>query len=212
MNEAIRRIKQRFEWQPSYEVWDWFHSLVLNNRDVEVLECGTENGGTFSAMASARPSKIECVDAWDILDGYGDTRGAFGRFKEVYALLEDMGCKNMKYTRGLFQSVVHSLGQYDIVFYDGCHNEKSVSEDIPIMIDRVCENGLLLVHDVSSPKCFESQWFWDIQNTYPSYRLGGRFGVGIVAPKGDIFMKRLVVQGLIPHFRLAGKIYEKSDL
>lgn len=193
--------KNRFNRTPSREIWDWLHTLVLNFEEADILECGTERGGTFSAMATAGPNYLHAVDAWGPVDGYGNSEREFKHFLGIY---KDLVRKfNIEYTRGYFCDVLPKMKKtYDIILYDGAHTEKHLKSDIPLIKDRLKDGGMVMVHDVNSPKCYESSWFWDIQKEYPSYRLGGRFGLGLVSFKGSGILDEVLDKGLIPHIRL----------
>lgn len=184
-----------YETNPMYESVGTIQEIVKKLNPQKILEMGTERGCSYYHIAKVHKGYLLGVDCWQPIEGYPFSPNNFIVFKEIFKTLKG----DFHYKQGLFQDVVPALGKFDIILYDGGHIKGQTQKDWDLLLPHLEDNGIVLIHDVVTPKCDELEWWWENSIKYPSYTLGGRFGLGIIAPKGDENIKKLI--GIIPHIR-----------
>ena len=75
---------------------------------------------------------------------------------------------------------------FDIIHIDGLHTYEAVSHDFSIWLPKLCENGIMLFHDIASVKKYGSNRFWEeLKQQYPyHFEFEHSWGLGILFPKG----------------------------
>lgn len=187
-----------------YESVQLLQDIVKAVNPKRILEMGTESGCSYYHIAQVHKGELVGVDCWCPLEGYPYHAEHLGTFKKMHKALDN---PKFTYRKGFFEDVLPTLkGKYDIILYDGGHVKGQTQKDYELLLPLLAENGLVLVHDIMTPKCDETHWWWKNSIKHPSYGNGGRFGAGILAPKGEDNIRMLLGKGIIPHIRYDGKI------
>ncbi|MBU0640850.1 MAG: class I SAM-dependent methyltransferase [Planctomycetes bacterium] len=168
------------------------YDLVRFVRPRRMVELGAHWGVSFFAFCQAvkdaqLTTELVAVDTWqgdDHTGPYGDEVFTFFQnvVREKYAGLE------IRLLRMLFCEARDSVadGSVDILHIDGCHNYEAVSEDFRAWVDKVREDGIVLLHDVAETSGYGTTRFWhEVRVQYPSFAFPHSWGLGVLFPKGE---------------------------
>lgn len=182
-----------------YESVFLIQKIISYIKPKRILELGVESGCSYYHIAQVFQGELIGIDCWCPIEGYPYNAKHFDTFQKMHESLNKASCK---YIRGYFEDVVPKmLGKFDIVLYDGSHIENQTQKHYELFEKKLKNNGLILIHDINSPKCDENKWWWNISIQHPSYSFGGRFGLGVLAPKGIENLEILFKNNVIRHIR-----------
>ena len=128
--------------------------LVLRFRPRRVLEVGTHIGSSTASIALALEmiggnGMLDTVDIEDVNDPQQQRWVAFGADRSPLQTLRFLGVEGrVRFTTT--SSLVHlarTQARYDFVFLDGDHTAAAVYREIPAVLERLEEGGMIVLHD-----------------------------------------------------------------
>jgi predicted O-methyltransferase YrrM len=135
------------------------YHLIRAFRPRRVLEIGTNVGASTIHIAAAMKrnnaaSKNECalvtVDIEDVNDpanGYWKRAGLSRSPRDTIASMGMAGCVTFV-TRDSIAYFDENDARFDLIFVDGDHAATAVYREIPRVLDHLCEQGVVVLHDV----------------------------------------------------------------
>jgi predicted O-methyltransferase YrrM len=133
------------------------YQLVRQVRPTRILEIGTHIGCSTVSMALAvrRNSQtghrcvIDTVDIRDVNDEGTTPWAEFGSPASPRAVLTSLGLNNLVefHVSDSCEYLRRSSQRYDLIFLDGNHDAACVYREIPLALNIVAHDGLVILHD-----------------------------------------------------------------
>ena len=173
---------------------NFVYDLLNFLEPASVIELGTHYGCSFFAMCQSikdhhlSDCHLYAVDTWK-----GDEQAGFYD-ESVWELVNETKSRyfetvNASLLRMFFDEAALKFrdGMFDIIHIDGLHTYEAVSHDFSIWLPKLCENGIMLFHDIASVKKYGSNRFWEeLKQQYPyHFEFEHSWGLGILFPKGE---------------------------
>ena len=189
-------FEPEFEYEKSFQdserPWaghkQFAYDLVSNLKPNSIVELGTAHGTSFFSFCQAvkdrcLKTKLFAVDLWqgDKHSGYyGD-----GVYNDVKKLIEAYyPALDIKLIKMSFDDASSEFGtkSIDILHIDGLHTYEAVKHDFELWIDKVADNGIVLIHDTEvSEKDFGVYRYWDeLKKDYSTLEFFHSFGLGVL--------------------------------
>lgn len=193
--EVDDNIIYNFKESSMAENRDFLYSLVKKIKPNLVAELGTYYGCSYFAFAQAikdlrLKTSLVGVDSWegDIHTGFYNDM-VFETFKSLKSrFFSDNG--QYSFIRNRFELAVDSFenSSIDILMIDGTHDYQSAKQDFEMYLPKLKENGIVLFHDVCV-EWFTLKAYWnELIDQYPSRTIRNKYGLGMLAPKGDKYL------------------------
>jgi GT2 family glycosyltransferase len=193
---------------PMYENRSFLYGLVKLLRPNTILELGVEYGGSYFTWAQAIKdlglgTKLTGIDTWEGSPEYGHYGG---NIWDVFMKnkMENFPEEQFQTKRGLFSQFKDDIpdNSVDILMIDGSHTVEAVKRDYEQYIPKLAENGVVIFHDTNHPGWGVKDFWWGLSCQFPSYNHSGRFGLGLLFPKGDKKYHGLIEDGYITDYYL----------
>jgi hypothetical protein len=191
------------------------YDLTRFVRPRRIVELGTHWGTSFFAFCQAvkdagLDTHCVAVDTWK-----GDKHtGPYDEqpYRTVRRIVQScFGDLRVDLLRMLFRDALGEVDDesVDILHIDGCHDYDAVSDDYRTWLPKLGRNGIVLLHDVAPDCGYESARFWaELCGEHPGFALPHSWGLGVLFPKGDRWLKAMRAEGLCDKLR----VYEYKEL
>lgn len=164
---------------------------VLKPRSI--VELGVHRGFSYLAFCQAVSRLgLECVcagiDTWQ-----GDEHtGFYGT--EVFTDLNQDHRAYESFSRLIRSEFGDALGQFpdgsiDLLHIDGCHHFEAVKRDFEMWRPKLSERAIVLFHDTVVPSYGVSQYWHQIQSTYPNFEFHHSHGLGVLGVGNNLPVK-----------------------
>ena len=182
---------------------EFAYDLVRFVRPKVVVELGTHYGCSFFSFCQAVKdsrlnSSVIAVDTWQ-----GDQHaGFYGEevFDAVTAVVEgSFGSVNIDLKRMQFAEAAQQFrgDSVDLLHIDGLHTYEAVSSDFAEWLPKLRRNGIIMLHDINPDLDYGSRRFWgEVRQTYPVLEFTHSWGLGVVFPKGRLWLRRLLANNI----------------
>jgi hypothetical protein len=140
--------------------WELINELILRNDYKNYLEIGLNNGECFRQIFAENKVSVD------------PAMGEYAHANPTYKMTSDV----------FFETVAKDLPKFDIIFIDGLHESQQVDRDILNGLERLSDNGAIILHDCN-PRNKEAQevprrvkvWNGDVWKSLVKYRLTGEW-------------------------------------
>lgn len=194
---------------PLMPVWPWgghrawAYDLVRFMRPRVIGELGVHWGTSLFAFAQAvKDERIDArligVDTWS---GDGHT-GPYGpdvlqtvrRIAGESYPQQKFELHQMTFDEALPKVTPASI---DLLHIDGFHTYDAVKHDFETWLPTLAPNGIILLHDVAEDTGYGSvRYFEELCRQFPAFHFQHSWGLGVVFPKGDKWLRLLRQNGL----------------
>ncbi|HLO39636.1 MAG TPA: class I SAM-dependent methyltransferase [Phycisphaerales bacterium] len=194
---------------PLMPVWpwgghrNWAYDLVRFMRPPVIAELGVHWGTSLFAFAQAvkdgsLASRLIGVDTWrgDNHTGpYGtEVLGTVREIAERYYPRQQFDFHPMTFDEALPSVEDASI---DLLHIDGFHEYEAVEHDFNTWLPKLAPEGVILLHDVDESTGYGSARYWkDLLRRHPGFAFTHSWGLGVVFPKGDRWLRALGRNGL----------------
>lgn len=194
---------------PLMPVWPWgghrgwSYDLVRFMRPRMIAELGVHWGTSLFAFAQAvkdagLDSRMIGVDTW-----VGDNHtGPYGSevLRTVRSIAEEFFPKQeFELLQMTFDEALSKVkdGSVDLIHIDGFHEYEAVEHDFESWLVKLAPDGVVLLHDVDKSTGYGSARYWqDLLSRYPGFAFEHSWGLGVVFPKGDRWLRALERENL----------------
>ncbi|MBX3391495.1 MAG: class I SAM-dependent methyltransferase [Phycisphaeraceae bacterium] len=192
------------EFCPLMPVWPWgghrhwAYDLVRFMRPRVIAEIGVHWGTSLFAFAQAVkdagiPSRLIGVDTWR----GDDHTGPYG--SEVLAMVRRIIAERFSGLRidlhpTTFDEALCLVedASIDLLHIDGFHEYDAVNHDFESWLAKLAPDGVVLLHDVAENTGYGSARYWrELSARYPSFSFEHSWGLGVVFPKGDRWLRAM---------------------
>lgn len=194
---------------PLMPVWpwgghrNWAYDLVRFMRPPVIAELGVHWGTSLFAFAQAvkdanLASRMIGVDTWrgDNHTGpYGtEVLGTVQKIADTWFPRQKFDLHPMTFDEALPLVADESV---DLMHIDGFHTYEAVEHDFATWLPKLAPEGIILLHDVDQSTGYGSAKFWsDLLKKYPGFAFTHSWGLGVVFPKGDRWLRALERNGI----------------
>lgn len=194
---------------PLMPVWPWgghrgwAYDLVRFMKPPVIAELGVHWGTSLFAFAQAvkdasLTSRMIGVDTWA-----GDEHtGPYGSevLRTVRAIAADFfPSQDFELLQTTFDEALPRVadGSIDLLHIDGFHEYDAVAHDFESWLIKLAPDGVVILHDVAKSTGYGSARYWeDLVRKYPGFAFEHSWGLGVVFPKGDRWLKELERENL----------------
>jgi hypothetical protein len=200
---------------PLMPVWpwgghrNWAYDLVRFMRPPVIAELGVHWGTSLFAFAQAvkdanLASRMIGVDTWrgDNHTGpYGtEVLGTVQKIARASFPGQTFDLHPMTFDEALPLVADESV---DLMHIDGFHTYEAVEHDFKTWLPKLAPEGIILLHDVDQSTGYGSATFWnDLLKKHPGFAFTHSWGLGVVFPKGDRWLRALERNGLADKIQL----------
>lgn len=197
------------ELHPLMRVYPWVghrgfaYDLVRFASPRRLVELGVHWGTSYFAFLQAvHDGSIACecvgVDTWR---GDGHT-GPYGEdvfqnvTKTINRFFVDQQTRLLRMT---FDEALEQIedSSADLIHIDGFHTYEAVEHDFETWLPKLAENGVMLFHDTADSTGYGSARFWnELSRRYPSFSFTHSWGLGVLFPRGDALLRRMLAQNI----------------
>lgn len=129
--------------------------LIRAMKPLSVLEIGTHIGASTVHIASAlrhtaeNDSNLTTVDISDVNSQIEKPWLKYGTTHAPVEIIDTMGCGSfVKFiTDSSLHYLVNSQNTFDFIFLDGDHSAATVYQEIPVALNSLSKDGVILLHD-----------------------------------------------------------------
>jgi hypothetical protein len=194
---------------PLMPVWpwgghrNWAYDLVRFIRPPVIAELGVHWGTSLFAFAQAvkdanLASRMIGVDTWrgDNHTGpYGtEVLGTVQKIADTWFPRQKFDFHPMTFDEALPLVADESV---DLMHIDGFHTYEAVEHDFETWLPKLAPEGIILLHDVDQSTGYGSAKFWnDLLKKHPGFAFTHSWGLGVVFPKGDRWLRALERNGI----------------
>lgn len=175
------------------------YDYIRNIHPKKIVELGTHYGCSFFSFCQAvKDSSLEtellAVDTWngDEQAGYYEQEVYETVKKTVDTYYSDIKITLLKMTFDRALSLIED-NSIDLLHIDGLHTYEAVKHDFESWLPKLSGDGVVFFHDVFSPLEYGSNTYWEeIKGIYPSLEFKHSWGLGILFPKGNAVLDKLI--------------------
>lgn len=173
------------------------YDLIRFLSPAKVVELGAHLGcSLFSFSQAVKDGKLNtALDAIDTWKGdkhageYGEI--IFNKVKEIKRKRYSKVRINLIRTTFDEANGRYAKGSIDLLHIDGLHTYKAVKHDFDSWIDKVKDDGVILMHDISVKQWgFGIYKLWkEIKENYRTLEFNHSYGLGVIFKNGSVFKK-----------------------
>lgn len=172
------------------------YDLVMNLRPRRIVELGTHSGQSFFSFCQADKDaglgiELYAVDTWkgDEHSGfYESVRNELNETKKAY-----YDAQKITFLRMTFDEAVHAFNEesIDVLHIDGLHAYEAVKHDIETWLEKVSNDGIILLHDIIEKRDdFGVYRVWDeLKERHATMEFHHSHGLGVLFRNPDTFEK-----------------------
>jgi glycosyltransferase involved in cell wall biosynthesis len=177
------------------------YSYAVNAKDL-IVEIGSFIGKSASILAQSKPANCQlvCIDPWDDTKYSGRGRKLLAGRKAIDVFHENMASMGLS-PETIKSKSVDAVSNFqdnsiDLLYIDGCHTRRGVSQDIELYYPKVKDGGIILFHDVNQPSVVDgiinSISFAQISNCMGVHEKGATIIIFTEGWNDEVSMSRLL--------------------